>query len=59
MKIHTVTYFELKWPTSLVVIAFLLGFGSLQVGLDEMDYLLNLGDKVRTKDCPLTTLDPV
>jgi hypothetical protein len=33
--------------------------GGFQVGLDVMDYLLGLSDKVWTKDHPLTMLDPV
>jgi hypothetical protein len=59
MKVHAVAYFELKRPTSLVGIAFLLCPGGLRVGLDAMDYLLDLNDKVWTKDHPLARLDPV
>jgi hypothetical protein len=44
---------------SLVGIALLSSLGSFQVGLDAMDYLFGLGDKVRTKDRPFTGLDPV
>jgi hypothetical protein len=33
--------------------------GSLQVGLDAVDYLLGLSDKVRAKDHPLAMLNPV
>jgi hypothetical protein len=44
---------------SLVGIAFLSSLVSLQVGLDVMNYLLGLSDKVRAKDHPITRLDPV
>jgi hypothetical protein len=50
MKVHAVAYFELKRPASLVSIALLSCFGSFQIGLDAMDYLFDLSDKVRTKD---------
>jgi hypothetical protein len=45
--------------TSLFGIAFLSSLGSLRVGLDTMDYLLSLIDKVRAKDHLLTRLDPI
>jgi hypothetical protein len=54
-----VSNFKLEWPTSLVVIAFLLGLGSLQVGLDVMDYFLSLGDKIGAKDHTPTRLNLV
>jgi hypothetical protein len=54
-----VASFKLKRLTSLVGIAFLSSSGSLQVGLDAVDYLLSLSDKIRTKDHPLTRLDLV
>jgi hypothetical protein len=57
-KVHVVTSFELKRPTSLVGITFLLGGDNLQVGLNSMDYLLGLSDKVRAKDRPLAGLNP-
>jgi hypothetical protein len=44
---------------SLIGIALLSGLGSLQVGLDTVDYLLSLSDKVRPKDHSLTRLNPV
>jgi hypothetical protein len=44
---------------SLVGIAFLSCLGSFQIGLDAMDYLFSLNDKVRAKDRPFTMLDPV
>jgi hypothetical protein len=59
MKVHTFAYFELKRPASLVGIAFWPSLGNLQVGLDAMDYLLSLSNKVWTKDPPLARLDPV
>jgi hypothetical protein len=59
MKVHVVTCFELKRPTSLVGIAFLSCLGSFQIRLDAMDYLFSLNDKVRAKDHPFTRLDPV
>jgi hypothetical protein len=40
-------------------IAFLSGHGSLQVGLDAVDYFLILSDKAGAKDCPLDKLNPV
>jgi hypothetical protein len=58
-KVHTVTSFELKRVVSLVGIAFLSSPGSLQVGLDAMDYFLSLSDKVWAKDCSLTRLNLV
>jgi hypothetical protein len=48
-----------KRPTYLVGIAFLLGLGSFQVGLDAEDYLLGLSDMVGAQDCPLARLNPV
>jgi hypothetical protein len=59
MKVHMVASFKLKGSSSLVGITFLLSLGSLQVGLDAMDYLLGLRDKLRAKDCSLTRLNPV
>jgi hypothetical protein len=59
MKLYTVAYFELKWLASLVGTTFLLGLGSFLVGLDVMDYLIGLIDKVRAKDRPLARLNPV
>jgi hypothetical protein len=59
MKVHAVTRFKLKRPTSLVGIAFLSYLGSFQIGLDAMDYLFNLNDMVRAKDRPFTRLDLV
>jgi hypothetical protein len=58
-KVHMVAYFELKRLTSLVDIAFMSSPGSLQVGLDAVDYFFCLGDKVRAKDHPLVRLDPI
>jgi hypothetical protein len=54
-----VAYFELKQPTSLVSIAFLAISGSFQIGMDAVDYLFSLNEKVRTKDRPLARLDLV
>jgi hypothetical protein len=54
-----VARFELKRPTSLVGIPFLSCLGSFQIGLDAMDYLFSLNDKVRAKDRPFTRFDPV
>jgi hypothetical protein len=54
-----VTCFRLKQRASFVGIAFLSCLGSFQIGLDVMDYLFSLNDKVRAKDRPLTRLDPV
>jgi hypothetical protein len=59
MKVHVVVSFKLKCPTSLVGIAFLLRLGIIQVGLDAVDYLLSLSDKVRAKDHPPARLNPV
>jgi hypothetical protein len=59
MKVHMVSRFELKRPASLVGIAFLSCLGSFQIGLDVMDYLFSLNDKVRAKDHSFTRLDPV
>jgi hypothetical protein len=59
MKVHMVTSFKLKRPTSFVGIAFLSSPDSLQVGLDAMDHFLGLSDKVKSKDHSLTRLDPV
>jgi hypothetical protein len=59
MKVHAVACFELKWQASLVSIAFLSCLGSFQIGLDAMDYLFDLSDKVRTKDRPLARLNLV
>jgi hypothetical protein len=59
MKVHAVACFELKQSASLVDIAFLSCLGSFQIGLDAMDYLFSLNDKVRAKDRPFTKLDPV
>jgi hypothetical protein len=58
-KLHTVASFEFKWSVSLVGIAFLSRLGSFQIGLDAMDYLLGLSDKVGTKDRPLARLNLV
>jgi hypothetical protein len=58
-KVHTVNSFKLKRLASLVGITFLLSLGNFQIGLDAMDYLLGLSDKVWTKDHLLTRLDPV
>jgi hypothetical protein len=54
-----VACFKLKRSASFVGIALLLSLGSFQVGLDAMDYLFGLGDKVRTKDRSFTGLDSV
>jgi hypothetical protein len=54
-----VDYFELEQLTSLVGIACLLCLGRFQIGLDEVDYLFSLNDKVKTKDHPLARLDLV
>jgi hypothetical protein len=59
MKIHAVACFELKRLASLVVIAFLVIYDSFQIGMDAVDYLFGLNDKVRTKDRPLARHDPV
>jgi hypothetical protein len=59
MKVHAVACFELKWPASLVGIAFLLCVGSFYIGPDAVDYLFSLNDEVRAKDCPFAKLDPV
>jgi hypothetical protein len=59
MKIHVVTCFKLKWPALLVGIAFFSHLGSFQIGLDAVDNLLSLSDKVRAKYRPLIRLDPV
>jgi hypothetical protein len=59
MKVHVVACFELKWPASLVGIAFLSYLGSFQIRLDAVDYLFSLNDKVRAKDRPFVRLDPV
>jgi hypothetical protein len=59
MKVHMVPNLKLKRLASLVGITFLSGLGSLQDGLDAMDYLLNFCNKVRAKDHPLAELDPV
>jgi hypothetical protein len=59
MKVHAVASFKLKQPTSLVDLGFLSRLDSLQVGLDVVDYLLGLNDKVMAKDCPLARLNPV
>jgi hypothetical protein len=54
-----VDYFELERLTTLVGIAFLSCLGCFQIGLDAVDYLFGLNDKVKTKDRPLVRLDPV
>jgi hypothetical protein len=59
VKVHVVACFELKRPASLVGIAFLAISGSFQVGMEAVDYFFSLNDKVRTKNCPLTKLNPV
>jgi hypothetical protein len=59
MKVHVVACFELQWPASLAGIAFLSCLGCFQIGLDAMDNLLGLRDKIRAKDHPLARLDPV
>jgi hypothetical protein len=58
-KVHTIACFKMKWSMSLVGIAFLSSLVSFQIGLDAMDYLLGLSDKVCTKDHPLARLDLV
>jgi hypothetical protein len=59
MKVHVVTCFKLKWLGSLVGITFLSCLGSFQIGMDVVDYVFALNDKVRTKDRPLARLDLV
>jgi hypothetical protein len=59
MKVHVATRLKLMWPTSFVGIAFLSCLGSFEIGLDGMDYLFSLNDKVSAKDRPFTKLDPV
>jgi hypothetical protein len=54
-----VVCFQLERPTSLVGIACLSCLGRFQIGLDAVDYLFGLNDKVRTKDHLLARLDPV
>jgi hypothetical protein len=54
-----VASFKLNRSTSLVGITFLSVLGSFQVGLDVMDYLLSLNDKVRAKDHPFAGLNLV
>jgi hypothetical protein len=54
-----VACFKLKRSASLVGIAFLSWLGSFQIGLDAVDYLFGLNDKVRAKDRPFARLDPV
>jgi hypothetical protein len=54
-----VNCFELEQPTSLVGIACLSCLGRFQIGLDAVDYLFGLNDKVKTKDRPLARFDPV
>jgi hypothetical protein len=44
---------------SLIGRVLLSGLGILHVGLDAVDYLLGLSDKVRTKDRPLARLNLV
>jgi hypothetical protein len=44
--------FELKRSTSLVGIAFLSCLGRFWIGLDVVNYLFSLNDKVRAKDRP-------
>jgi hypothetical protein len=51
--------FKLERPTSLVGMACLSCLGHFQIGLDAVDYLFSLKDKVKTKDHPLARLDPV
>jgi hypothetical protein len=43
----------------LVGITFLSCLGSFQIGLDAMNYLFNLNDKVRAKDHPFVRLNLV
>jgi hypothetical protein len=59
MKIQVVACFKLKRLASLISIAFLAISGSFQIGMDVVDYLSGLSDKVRTKDHPLARLNPV
>jgi hypothetical protein len=59
MKVDVVAYFKLKWPTSLVGIAFLVIPGSFHIGMDAVYYLFGLNDKVKAKDRPFSRLDPV
>jgi hypothetical protein len=59
MKVHTVAHFELKRPALLVGITLLLCLGGFQIGLEVMDYLFSLNDKVRAKDHPFTSLNQV
>jgi hypothetical protein len=54
-----VNCFKLERSMSLVGIACLSCLGRFQIGLNVVDYLFGLKDKVKTKDCPLTRLDPV
>jgi hypothetical protein len=54
-----VACFELKQLASLVGIAFLAISGSFQIGMDAVDYLFSLNDKIRTKDRPLARLNLV
>jgi hypothetical protein len=54
-----VTFFELKRLVSLVSIAFLAIPSSFQIGMDAVDYLFGLDDKVRAKDSPFTRLNLV
>jgi hypothetical protein len=49
-KVHIVTNFKLKRLTSLIGIALLSGLGSIQAGLDVMDYPLGLSNKVWSND---------
>jgi hypothetical protein len=48
-----VACFKLKWLGLLVGITFLLCLGSFQIGMDAVDYLFGLNDKVKTKGRPL------
>jgi hypothetical protein len=59
MKINVVACFELKQSVSLVGIAFLAISDSFQIGMDTVDYLFGVNDKVRIKYRPLARLDPV
>jgi hypothetical protein len=59
MKVHAIACFELKRSASLVGIAFLSCLGYFQIGLDLVDYLFSLNDKVRAKDRSFPRLDPV
>jgi hypothetical protein len=54
-----VACFELKRSALLVGITFLSCLGSFQIGMNAVDYLFGLNDKVRTKDRPLARLDLV